>query len=334
VRASYAAVAAFFAAVAVATAVTTRQSDELPLRGVADVVLTGDATRFDYQSIDSLRHLLFIAHLGDSSVIAVDLKRPHVITTIPNVSRAHGVLAVPQRGVVYASATGTNEVVAIDERTFKIVARAPAGIYPDGIAFEPRTGRLFISDEHGRTETVIDTHTNQRIATISLGGDVGNSQYDPTSGHIFVNVQTLGELVEIKPQTNTVVRRIRVTATGCAGNHGLLIDASRNQAFIACEDSAQLVLLDLATRQIIQTWAAGENPDVLAFDDTMRRLFVAAESGVVSIFSDRQGITKTAQAFFAPAAHTVAVDQSTHLVYFPLENVSGVPRLRVMAVSK
>jgi hypothetical protein len=31
-----------------------------------------------------------------------------------------------------------------------------------------------------------------------------------------------------------------------------------------------------------------------------------------------------------PHAHTVSVDPKTHLVYFPLENISGHPLLRIM----
>jgi DNA-binding beta-propeller fold protein YncE len=216
----------------------------------------------------------------------------------------------------------------------KIVARVPAGVYPDGMAYEPRSEHLFVSDEHGRTETVIDTRTNRRIATIDLGGEVGNTQYNPNTGHVFVNVQTLGRLVEIDPTSNAVVRETHVTATGCIGNHGLLIDARHNRAFIACEDSAQLLVFDLATRRVVQTWQIGADPDVLALDQAQHRLFVAAESGVVSIFSVGNRISKAAQGFLAPAAHTVAVDQSTQMVYFPLENVAGVPRLRVVEVAK
>jgi DNA-binding beta-propeller fold protein YncE len=330
----YIAVSAILISTFAAICAIARATEALPFRVVADIQLTGNATRLDYQSIDSRRKLLFIAHLGDSAVIVVDLKGPRVIATIPDVSGVHGVLAVPQRGVVYASATGTNEVAVIDEQSFKIVARAPAGVYPDGMAYDPHSGRLFISDEHGRTETVIDTHTNKRIATIELGGDVGNTQYDPTSGHIFVNVQTSGQLVEIDPARNTIIRQIALGATGCIGNHGLLIDAQHDRAFVACTESASLLQLDLRTRRVSQVGTTGEDPDVLALDPTPWRLFVAAESGVVSVFVDRRGIAKTGQRFYAPAAHTVAVDQRTHLVYFPLENVSGVPRLRVVAVSK
>ncbi len=305
-------------------------SEALPLVRVADITLPGNATRLDYQSLDQRRHLLFIAHLGDSAVIVVDTRAKRVVATIRDVSNVHGVLVVPQRNTVYASATGTNEVVAIDENALKIRARMGGGVYPDGMAYDPVTQRLFVSDEHGRTETVIDAKANARIATITLGGDVGNTQYDPTSRHIFVNVQTLGQLVEIDPATKAIVGRTPLSGSGCIGNHGLLVDDRNRRSFIACEDSATLLLLDMRTKRIRGSWAVGEDPDVLALDPITHRLFVAAETGVVSIFSTGANVKPVARGIVAPAAHTVAVDPLTHLVYFPLENIDGRPVLRVM----
>ncbi|TAM97865.1 MAG: hypothetical protein EPN40_07190, partial [Rhodanobacteraceae bacterium] len=145
----------------------------MPLTTVADVPLPGNATRWDYASLDAKRHHLFLAHLGDSTVVVFDTAQQKVIATIPDVSHVHGVLYVPQLDRVYASATGTNEVVAIDAKTFKIVARTPGGDYPDGMAYAPAVRKLYVSDEHGGTDTVIDTTSNNRIATIPLGGEVG-----------------------------------------------------------------------------------------------------------------------------------------------------------------
>ena len=313
-----------------AWSVAAYSAERLPLSPVADVSLPGNPTRFDYQTVDPARRLLFVAHLGDGAVVVVDLKRRRVVATIPALDSVHGVLAVPQRGTVYASATGTNEIAAIDERSLKIVARIKGGIYPDGMAFDPHTNRLFVSDERGRTETAIDARSNRWIATLALGGEAGNSQYDPNTGHVFVNVQTSGELVEIDPRNLSIVRRIPVSSTGCAGNHGLSIDPGRRRAFIACEDSAMLILVDLRSGRILQTFTVGEEPDVLALDPLRRRLYVASESGVVSVFGVSDPVRRLAQGFFAPAAHSVAVDPASHELYFPLQNVSGSPVLRIV----
>jgi DNA-binding beta-propeller fold protein YncE len=267
------------------------------------------------------------SHLGDSSVAVVDTHKRRLVATIPDISQVHGVLAVPELNIVYASATGTNEVVAIDASTFKVIARANGGVYPDGLAFDPATRHLFASDEFGRTETVIDTRSNRRILTISLDGEVGNTQYDPVSRRIFVNVQTLDQLVEIDPATNSITGRFELS--GCAGNHGLLIDDQSRRAFVACEDNAMLLELDMRTMRVVASWQIGAQPDVLALDTGLHRLYVASESGVVSIFSDGRKVRPIAQDFLASGAHTVAVDPKSHAVYFPLENVGGRPVLRI-----
>jgi len=71
---------------------------------------------------------------------------------------------------------------------------------------------------------------------------------------------------------------------------------------------------------------------VLAFDDSLRRLYVAAESGEVAVFAeDTHGLRKFGQAPLAPEAHTVAVVPRTHLVDFPLQSGSnGRPQLLIM----
>lgn len=300
----------------------------LPLEVVADVPLGGNTTRLDYESIDAGRHLLFIAHLGDSAVIVFDSQKQSVVSRIGDVSHVHGVLAIPELGRVYASATGTNEVVAIDEATLKITARVPAGVYPDGMAYAPEVHKLYVSDEHGDTDTVIDVTTNTRVATIPLGGEVGNSQYDTSSRHIFANVQTRNQLVEIDPTTDRVIDRIDLP--GADGNHGLLIVPEIRKAFIACEGNDKLLVLDLATRKIVESFGVGKDPDVLAFDPGNKLMYVAGESGVVSLFNvGSANVTKRGEGLLGPHAHVVAVDPDTHLAYFPLMNLDGRTTLRI-----
>jgi hypothetical protein len=80
--------------------------------------------------------------------------------------------------------------------------------------------------------------------------------------------------------------------------------------------------------KITGTASIGQSPDVLAFDTSLRRLYVSAESGEIAIFAERaHGLEKLAQELLAPEAHVVAVDSRTHLVYFPLQ--TG-PTLRIM----
>jgi DNA-binding beta-propeller fold protein YncE len=177
---------------------------------------------------------------------------------------------------------------------------------------------------------VIDARTNRRVATIPMDGEVGNTQYDPASHLIFANVQTRNELVSIDPRTNRIASRYHLS--GGRYPHGLLIDAARRLAFAACQDDARLLVIDMHTMRVTSVQPIGRGPDVLSFDPELHRLYVASESGVVSILDEQgAGLVKRGDVMVAAEAHTVCVDPQTHLVYLPLQNVGGRPVLRIMA---
>jgi len=315
-------------AVAAAAATSARTDGSLPLRQVARVPLSGPAVRFDYTSIDPTTHTLWISHMDASQLLAFDIVSRKITKTIaaPGV---HGVIAVPQIGRVYASATNAREVLTINSRTGKVLASAPAGEYPDGLTYDPVQRHVFISDESGGVETVI-TASGRRIATISLGGDAGNVQFDAASDRVFADVQSRDEIAVIDPKSNRIVKRIHVP--NCNNDHGLLIDSPHRIAFVACDGDAKLLTLNLRTMSFTGTFSVGQSPDVLAFDAVKRRLYVSAESGVVAVFAETATSARPlGMSFLATEAHTVAVDPATHLVYFPLQTGSnGQPQLLIM----
>src|SRR5213075_2538302 len=108
--------------------------------------------------------------------------------------------------------------------------------------------------------------------------------YDSVSDRIFVTVDGREELVEIDPRSDQVAARYPLT--GCKGSHGLLIDSENRLAFAACEENSKLVVFDLQSKKATATLSVGADPDVLAFDTGLHRLYVSAESGNISILDE------------------------------------------------
>src|SRR5947199_7987195 len=102
-----------------AGATLTSFGQELPANfyTVRDVPLPGDTSRFDYESLDPGTHRLYIAHLGAGTVPVYDIPSGTIVGEIQDVPGVHGVLAVPELGRVYATATGANQVAVIDPQT-------------------------------------------------------------------------------------------------------------------------------------------------------------------------------------------------------------------------
>jgi DNA-binding beta-propeller fold protein YncE len=252
-----------------------------------------------------------------------------VVKDIADTPDAHGVLVVPKLRRLYVAATGAQQLVTFDERTFRRVRRAPAGSYPDGIAYDTRDELVFVSDEHGNQEKVFHARTGAPAGSVALPSDAGNVQYDAPSGRILVAAGAKNVLAVIDPRRRRIVRQVPLP--GCDHAHGLHLDTARRLAFVACESNAKLLLVDLKTMRVLQTQTVGDDPDVLDFDAGLKRLYVAAESGVVSVFAEKnRRLTKIGEAKLEDSAHSVAVDPRTHLVYFPLEDVDGKPVLRIM----
>jgi len=319
-----------FAIVFTSCTVSCAQRASTAFKLVADVPLSGRATRLDYESLDAQTGRLYIAHLGDSMVTVFDTAATKVIGNIKELKNVHGVLAVPGLHRVYASATGSNELAVIDDESLNVVARVPTGSYPDGIAYASAENKIYVSNKTGRSETVIDAATNKPVATIALDAEAGNSQYDAATDRIFVAVGERDQIVEIDPREDKIVGRYDLN--GCKGAHGLYIDGTRSLAFAACEDNGKLASFDLKGKKLLAVYDVGKDPDVLAFDTGLRRLYVSAESGVVTVFLEKDDNTLETldRGEFAPKAHTVAVDSSTHRIYFPLENIDGRPVLRIV----
>jgi YVTN family beta-propeller protein len=284
--------------------------------------------RFDYQSLDASHGRLYIAHMNADQLVVFDTKKRKVVANLDGFPNVHGVWAVPELGRVYASATGEHKVAVVDMQTLKIIAKTGPVKYPDGIAYAPSAKRVFVSDEHGDADAVIDATTNSLIATIPLGGGAGNTVYDPGSGHILVAVHEKSELVAIDPVSAKIVGRYPVS--GIESPHGIVLDVDSRLAFVAGEDNNKLAVIDLANMQVLATYPVGKDPDVLAFDRGLKRVYVSAESGTVTVFRENGKALITVGTLSMPHAHTVSVDPETHLVYFPLQTIAGHPVLRIM----
>jgi DNA-binding beta-propeller fold protein YncE len=299
-------------------------------RVVADVPLPGHAARFDYQSLDSMTGWLWIAHMGAGELLALDTRTRQVVARVPDMPRVTGVLAVPALQRVFAALGGGHEVAVLDARSGRVLARVRGGRFPDGLAYAPLARKLFVSDEDGRQELVIDVPSSAARRPIALGGEAGNTQYDSTSGRIWVAVQTRNELAVIDPMKDSVVTRVPVP--GIERPHGLLIDAAHQIAYVAGEANARVGVLDLRTMRVVGTYPVGDEPDVLAMDSEQDRLFVASESGVIAAFDVLGESLVPLPKYEAAHAHSIAVDPATHLVYVPLEKLSGRPALRILAL--
>ena len=320
---------------------------------VGDFSLGDQTDRTDYESFDPTSHLLYIAKMGEGTVLVFDTVSNRLVEQLRGYPKVTGVLAVPGLHRIYASVPGAGvlsslgvalgmigigsgfgEIAVLDSTKFKEVTRVSGGVFPDGIAFDPATQRIFVSDEFGAAVNAIDAKANRILARIKLDGDAGNVQYDAETARIYVAVQSRDSLVVIDPAKLVVLGSAQIE--GCRHPHGLVIASVGNVGnvgYVACDGNSVLVTVDLSTMKILSSSPVAYDPDVLVIDQAMRRLYVASESGVLSTFSltNPRAPAALGDTFVGEGAHAIALDPGTHRLYFALAHLNGRSELRVMA---
>jgi DNA-binding beta-propeller fold protein YncE len=92
-----------------------------------------------------------------------------------------------------------------------------------------------------------------------------------------------------------------------------------------------VIAYDLVSERVLGSFGVGTTPDVLAYDQELQRVYVASEDGTLAVIQASDPPRKVVQGNAGPNAHTVAVDSTTHFLYFPLTDVGGRPVLRVLS---
>jgi YVTN family beta-propeller protein len=308
----------------------TALAQTISLQKVDDYPLPGDTSRYDYLSFDPTAHRMYIAHLGQGVVRVFDTEVKEFVGTVEGLPGVHGVLAVPELGLVYATATNENTVKVIDPQSLPVIATIPGGDYPDGLVYASNVGKLYVSDERGGTDTVIDTASNAVVATLAFGGEAGNSVFDPVSGRIFVAVQTQNQIIAIDPAVDVVVALHNVP--GCVAPHGLVVDAEHRLAFVGRQGNAKVAAMDMDTMQVTSIQNVGKTPDVLVYEPQFRMVYVAGEDGSVWLYFeeplDGGSLRFVTNPNAGPNAHSIGLDTTTRHVYLPTTNILGAPVLR------
>jgi YVTN family beta-propeller protein len=299
---------------------------------VADTPLSGAATRFDYQDIDTALGNLVIAHMNDNAVVISNLSDGSLVKTLPNIPVARGIAIADDVGRIFVTSSPSTLVI-IDNAALTEITRVTTGNAPDGVGWDPVDKVVGVSDQQAGALSLIASSGTGTRTPVPLGTETGNVIFDPTRGWFWITVvggAPQNRLVAVDPVTAQV--KTAISLPGCSGAHGLRLHPDAKSAFVACEVNYVLARVDLAGSSPVVTAPTGSGPDVLSIDPGLGWLYVAAESGDLTVFDITQpGVVLVGHDMPGPNSHSVAVDPATHRVFFPLMmGPSGTPVLRIM----
>jgi len=301
------------------------------LRQVAKFDLPGPAgKRFDYLTIDEEDQFLLSAHLGPGILYVIDMGTNKVVKAIPGLPGITDLEFVPGMRKVYTSDWGEEKIGVVDLRSMTVWKRLVTEAKPNGSVYAAPFHKVYVSNTLGKAVTVVETDKDEIVQTIRFDSETGMPQYDSAARKVYVNLRNANEIAEIDPATDTVVGRYPVD--GCLFNHGMAVDSEHHRAFILCSGNRTFTAFALDTHKSIAHLPLPAGADVVKFDASLGRIYVACSSGFISVFQVEGGERYRKLEDFAVErmVHSLAVDVTSHRVYTPEQEENGQPVARMI----
>ncbi|MGZ5201419.1 MAG: YncE family protein [Telluria sp.] len=292
---------------------------------VARQVLDGPV-RWDYLSVDSARHRVFLTR-GDH-VDVFDAGSKAVIGSVAGTAGVHGVAVAPKRDRGYTSNGGSDSVTVFALSSLKEVAVVKVGAKPDSIVYDPKTSRVFVANGKDKSLSVIDAATNKLIGTIVLAGGPETSVVDG-KGMLYVALEDRNAIAVIDTEAMKVARVYDV-ASVCDEPAGLAIDPASERLFAGCHNS-KMAVVDGLTGKVLAAPAIGKGNDATAYDQVRKLAFASNGDGTLTVISGNAPYQVVQTVSTMPRARTMALDPASHeifLVAAETETTAPQPAMR------
>lgn len=297
-----------------APALAQAPQNEAPHYAVQQRWDLGERTRWDYVSLDPVRHRLFVTR-GDR-VDVIDEASGKIMGTIGGTAGVHGVALAQDLKLGFASNGRANTVTVFDLDSLARRRDVPvAGQNPDAILYDQSTHKLYTFNGKSADVSVFDAATMKPLATIPVGGKPEFAAADG-KGHVFVNIEDKSELAVIDAHADKVLARWPLK--GCEDPSGLALDEAHGRLFSVCANKVMAVTDSGSGRQVALV-GIGVHPDAAAYDPATGTVFASNGEGTLSVVQQR-GADRYEPAVSvptAPGARTMALDPASKRIYLP-----------------
>jgi DNA-binding beta-propeller fold protein YncE len=272
---------------------------------------------FDHAAVHESSGRVYVAHTANDAVDMIDTDTRRYVGSIPGLPAVAGAL-VAEPEWVFTSNRGENTVGMVAASEAPRVAKIGVGVRPNGLAYDPGRARLLAAHvgdpaiPGSFTVCIVDVHARKRLGDLPVAGRTRWTIYDPVADAFHVNIADPPQIVVVESADPMRIRGI-VTIPH-AGPHGLDLDVVRRRLFCAC-DAGVLVEVDADTGTVLAAAAIAGVPDVVFFNPTHGRVYVAiGEPGVIEVF-DTAPLRRHETIVTERGAHTLAFDATRQLVW-------------------
>jgi WD40 repeat protein len=254
-------------------------TDQIPIPNVSG--------RIDHIAYDSLKHLAFVAALGNNTIEVVNIDTKQVVHTIKGLHEPQGVAYLPslQRLVVANGARG--QCIFLDAKNYNQLSSIDLKDDADNIRYDATTNLLYVGYGSGAI-AIIDAATMKQVASIPLDGHPESFQLSKKQNRIYINVPDADEIQVADLSQHSIIAKWK--NANASSNFPMALDEENNRLFIAYRSPATLRVINTQTGQYIHSISCSGDADDVFYDAADSLVFVSAGKGFIDVFKGRNAL--------------------------------------------
>lgn len=283
---------------------------------VTKIFHIGGAGGWDYATVDSQNHLLYVTRSTHTDVI--DDESGKLVADIPGQQRSHGVALVPSVGRGFITDGGAGNVLIFDLKTDAVLGRIDTARDSDGIVYDLASNKvLAVSGDAGLLIPIspgVDPELGKADPAIDLGGA---PEFLAVDGHgkAYINLVDKDQVAVVDTHTMKVIARWPTSPGGRPT--GLAIDPEHHRLFIGCRSPQKMIVMNADNGKVLADPAIGAGNDAVGFDngDALASCRDGTMTVVREVSPDQFKLVQVVKT--RPGARTIGVDSVSHTLYLP-----------------
>jgi hypothetical protein len=253
--------------------------DKTPLRLAHTVALPGVKRHWDHFAVDLEGKRLFLTSTEQPAVEVFDLQTNKKVHTITDVKGPHNVFPFPELHKIVVVDGEASEIKMLDDKTYQLVGRIELSIDADPAVYDSATKLMYVVNGGRAAKTpyclisVVDVPAGKKIADIKLDTNrLESMALEKSSSRLFVNMTTANAIGVIDRQKRELIATWPITAG--KENVPMQYDESNHRLFVVTRKPSRLVVVNTDTGKEVTSLPTADSVDDLAYDPTLRRIYV------------------------------------------------------------
>jgi len=270
--------------------------------------------RIDHLALDTARHQLFVAALGNNTVEVLDLDKGVRTHSLPGFPEPQGIVALPDLNLVAVANGKSGDLRLLDMASRQTRKTIPLSEDADNVRYDAAAKRIYVAHGSGAISAV-DAVSGRVLGEVHLGGHPESFQLERASARMFANVPDAKQVAVIDRQAMKLVTTWAVT--GAEANYPMALDEEGHRLFVGCRRPAKVLVFDTSSGHQIGTFDISGDTDDLFYDAARKRLYISCGEGFLDVFQqqDLGRFARIAQVATAAGARTSLFVREQHRLY-------------------